>query len=194
MPDSKEKLRQYLKYINFTKAEKRAVIVLTVIFLIGGGLRMIKILRGEEKFFDNSKTEASFVNVSAKLNSAGRINPADTGVNESVLTADTNVLSEGEKINLQEKMKTAEENLSAETGKDKKKSKKEQALTGITININTAGKDELMKLPGVGESMADKIIQFRNEHNGFKKSEDIMKVKGIGKKKFEKIKPYITVN
>jgi competence protein ComEA len=194
MPESKEKLRQYLKYINFTKAEKRAVIVLTVIFLIGGGLRMIKILRGEEKFFDNSKTEASFVNVSAKLNSVGRINPADTCVNESVLTADTNVLSEDEKINLQEKMKTAEENLSAETGKDKKKSKKEQALTGITININTAGKDELMKLPGVGESMADKIIQFRNEHNGFKKSEDIMKVKGIGKKKFEKIKPYITVN
>ncbi len=194
MPESKEKLRQYLKYINFTKAEKRAVIVLTVIFLIGGGLRMIKILRGEEKFFDNSKTEAAFVNVSAKLNSAGRTNPADTGLTESVLTADTNVLSEGEKINLQEEMKTAEENLSAETGKDKKKSKKEQALTGITININTAGKDELMKLPGVGESMADKIIQFRNEHNGFKKSEDIMKVKGIGKKKFEKIKPYITVN
>jgi len=39
-------------------------------------------------------------------------------------------------------------------------------------------------LPGVGESMADKIIEYRKDHNGFKKIEDLMKVKGIGKKKF----------
>ena len=42
--------------------------------------------------------------------------------------------------------------------------------------------------------MAEKIMQYRTEHNGFKKPEDIMKVKGIGKKKFEKIKPYIITN
>ena len=103
-------------------------------------------------------------------------------------------MSETEKIILNEKINTAEDSLAAEQGKDKKKSKKEQALIGVTININTAGKDELIKLPGVGESMAEKIMQYRTEHNGFKKPEDIMKVKGIGKKKFEKIKPYIITN
>jgi len=49
-------------------------------------------------------------------------------------------------------------------------------------------------LPGVGESTADKIILYRENHNGFRKIEDIMKIKGIGKKKFEKLKPYIKVD
>jgi competence protein ComEA len=48
-------------------------------------------------------------------------------------------------------------------------------------------------LPGVGESTAEKIIKYRETHNGFKKIENIMKVKGIGKKKFDKLKEYIYV-
>ena len=58
------------------------------------------------------------------------------------------------------------------------------------ININSASKVELMKLPGVGEATAMKIIEFRKS-SPFKKPEDIMKVKGIGIKKFEKMKQYI---
>ena len=185
MSGTRDKLKQYLKYINFTKSEKKAILILTLIILLGGCLRIIKISHGEEKFFDRAKTEAAFSKVSAKLNS-----PADTSLNESVLTADTNVLSQEEKIRLQEKIKSAENNENA----DKKKSKKELALKGVMININTASKEELMKLPGVGESMAEKIMLYRTSHNGFKKPEEIMKIKGIGKKKFEKIKPYITVN
>ena len=192
MPKSEKKFRQYLRHLNFTKNEKRAILILTIIFLCGCCLRLIKVLNGEEKLFDNTKTESVFAGISADLN--GRRNPTDTGLSESVTTADTNVMSETEKINLNEKINTAEDSLAAEQGKDKKKSKKEQALIGVTININTAGKDELIKLPGVGESMAEKIMQYRTEHSGFKKPEDIMKVKGIGKKKFEKIKPYITTN
>jgi comEA protein len=61
------------------------------------------------------------------------------------------------------------------------------------ININTASRVELMKLPGIGEKTADKIINFRKV-NPFSKIEDIMKVKGIGTKKFEKMKDKITVD
>ena len=60
------------------------------------------------------------------------------------------------------------------------------------ININTASKEELMKIPNIGESKADSIIIYRNE-NRFNKIEDIINVNGIGEALFVKIKDYITV-
>ncbi len=62
------------------------------------------------------------------------------------------------------------------------------------VNINTATKEELMKLPGIGEQTAERIIQHRKIYGEFKRIEDIMNVKGIGQKKFEKIKNYLTTN
>ena len=61
------------------------------------------------------------------------------------------------------------------------------------VNINTAEKEELMLLRGIGEKTADKIIAYRKEHNGFSAPEDIMKVSGIKEKIFEKIKKNIEV-
>ena len=56
------------------------------------------------------------------------------------------------------------------------------------ISINTATKEELMKLSGIGESKANAIIKFREENGNFTKIEDIMNVSGIGESAFEKIK------
>lgn len=61
------------------------------------------------------------------------------------------------------------------------------------ININAARPVELMQLPGIGPSYAQKIVEYRKKHNGFKKIADIKRIKGIGEKKFEKIKNYIKV-
>lgn len=61
------------------------------------------------------------------------------------------------------------------------------------ININTASKEELMTLPGIGEAKAESIISFRNENGHFDSIEDIMKISGIKEGAFEKIKSYITV-
>lgn len=71
------------------------------------------------------------------------------------------------------------------------KSKKKE-MPSDKIDINTASKTELMKLPGVGEKTAITIIEHRAAKK-FKKPEDIMDVKGIGIKKFEKMKPFIMV-
>lgn len=60
------------------------------------------------------------------------------------------------------------------------------------VNINTASKKELTTLPGVGESKAEKIIEYRKQ-TLFTKIEDIINVSGIGNSVFEKIKAYITV-
>lgn len=60
------------------------------------------------------------------------------------------------------------------------------------ISINNASKEELMSLPGIGEKTAIKIIEYRNEHS-FKTIEDLKNVKGIGDKKYEKIKDLIVI-
>lgn len=61
------------------------------------------------------------------------------------------------------------------------------------ISINTASKDELMKLNGVGEAKAESIIKYREEVGLFKSIEDIKNVSGIGEAAFEKIKDNITI-
>lgn len=62
------------------------------------------------------------------------------------------------------------------------------------ININTASKEELENLTGIGEIKSERIIQYRETHGNFEVIEDIMKVDGIGRKTFEKFKNNITVN
>ena len=61
------------------------------------------------------------------------------------------------------------------------------------VNINTATKEELKSLSGIGDSTADKIIRYREDNGGFGKIEDIMKVSGIKEKLFSKIRDNITV-
>lgn len=61
------------------------------------------------------------------------------------------------------------------------------------ININTANKEQLMKISGVGKTKAEAIIAHREKNGDFKKKEDITKVRGIGKSTFEKIKDKIEV-
>lgn len=62
------------------------------------------------------------------------------------------------------------------------------------ININTATKEELMTLSGIGASRADDIISYRKNNGSFKNIEDIMQVSGIKKAMFGKIKDEIAVN
>lgn len=65
---------------------------------------------------------------------------------------------------------------------------------GAKININTASKQELCNIPGVGETRAAAIVSYRESHGSFAKPEDIMKVSGIKEGMYEKIKDSISVN
>ncbi len=65
------------------------------------------------------------------------------------------------------------------------------AATG-KVNINTDGKEQLMTLTNIGDVVADRIIEYRKA-NPFTSPEDLMKVKGVGEKTFEKNKDRIIV-
>jgi len=59
------------------------------------------------------------------------------------------------------------------------------------VNINTADAKELTKLPGIGQTIAIRIIEYREKQDGFKKIEELQNISGIGKKKFERIKEMV---
>lgn len=61
------------------------------------------------------------------------------------------------------------------------------------LDINTATLEQLQLIDGIGPSLAQRIIDYRTENGDFKAIEELMNVSGIGEKKFEVMKPYITV-
>ena len=61
------------------------------------------------------------------------------------------------------------------------------------ININTANSDELQQVPGIGPATAEKILQMRKSYGAFKSVDDLLSIKGLGKKRLEKMRKYLTV-
>ena len=65
--------------------------------------------------------------------------------------------------------------------------------TSDKININTANIETLDKIPGVGEATAQAILEYRQANGGFRTLEELLLVPGIGEKKLESMRPYITL-
>ena len=68
-----------------------------------------------------------------------------------------------------------------------------QAGDSSKINLNEASIQELVKIKGIGQKYAERIVEYRESNGKFKKAEDIMKIKGIGQKKYDSIKDTIIV-
>ncbi|MCX7785965.1 MAG: helix-hairpin-helix domain-containing protein [candidate division WOR-3 bacterium] len=69
-----------------------------------------------------------------------------------------------------------------------------ESETANLFNINTASQKELEALPNIGPVLAQRIIEYRKIHQGFKCKEDLLKVSGIGPKKYFAIKEKITID
>ena len=69
-------------------------------------------------------------------------------------------------------------------------------LSGVAmaaLNLNTATKDDLVALPGIGPAKAQSIVDYRNQHGPFRTVDELRKVKGIGEKLFLQIRPEVSV-
>src|SRR3972149_181313 len=152
-------------FINLNSREKAVIIALLLIFTAGIIIKYSGWNKPER--FDYSETDRQFgEKTKADFNrlKEQRLNELqDMRSNEIKKLADS-LLREG----------------------DKKNSNNKPLNIDKPININNAFAVDLMKLPGIGEITADRIIEYREKTGGFKKIDELMNVKGIGKKKFEK--------
>jgi len=68
----------------------------------------------------------------------------------------------------------------------------EEPETG-PVNINTAGREALATLPGIGEKLAERIVAYREEHGRFETVEELLNVSGIGEGKIAALREYVSV-
>ncbi len=61
------------------------------------------------------------------------------------------------------------------------------------IDVNTATAEELQSVPGIGETLAKRIVEFRQEHGPFEKVDDLLNVRGIGVTSLDKLRPFLTI-
>ena len=61
------------------------------------------------------------------------------------------------------------------------------------VNINTANSEQLQQVPGIGPATADKILQMRKSYGPFKSVDDLLAIRGLGAKRLDKMRKYLTV-
>ena len=59
------------------------------------------------------------------------------------------------------------------------------------LDLNSARLDELMELPGIGEKLAQRVVEYRKSQGGFRSVDDLRKVRGIGEKRMERLRPLV---
>ena len=106
-------------------------------------------------------------------------------------------LQDGQKVYIPNKNEKITEYITVSSGNNVivEENKNSESTEGKEnkVNINTANQSELDSLPGIGPSIAQRIIEYREENGNFQKIEDLQNVKGIGDAKFSNIKDNVTV-
>ena len=124
------------------------------------------------------------------------------GVTEDAYMKDVNlatILEDGMKIyiptkeEVEKQRENTNDSVSKDTNLDIYNNSSNTRKKNNKVNINTASKEELDTLPGIGESTANKIISYREEKGNFKSIEEIKEVSGIGDSKYEQIKNLIEI-
>lgn len=160
--------------VSFTKNEIQVIIFIAVVTAAGYTVKYYKSLSDENNTgYDYTRSDSIFKERSLKIYAGNnRINIGkDSSIDE---TGMYKAFQDAEdSVRLSEKIKA------------------ENEIPEFVIDINSADISELTELPGIGESIAARIKEYRDKNKKFGNINDLMKVKGIGKKKFEKIKKYI---
>ncbi|MCK9443918.1 MAG: helix-hairpin-helix domain-containing protein [Tissierellaceae bacterium] len=202
--------------MTFTKREQIAILVIALIMIFTLGFKFVKkeITKPKEldleiyneeptanmEEFEDEEDEDEFimVHISGQINFPGviEIKKGKRLIDAVEMLGGLKKEADIDRINLAKKLEDEEKiyipKIGEEPGETVSYSTVETKSEG-KININKASKSELSTLPGIGEILADRIIQYREE-TPFKTIEDIKNVSGIGDKKFESVKELIIAN
>ncbi len=150
---------------SLTPTEKRAIIVLVLVIGSAGIVQLIKPMTVRTEFYDYSTADSVFQRFSET-----NLKPAN----------DSSVLNSRQENRPGDRRVTSFLN-----------HKNQQLPAPGSVDLNRASIAELELLPHVGPAMARRIVAFRKSNGKFKSVQDLKKVKGIGDKTFELIKPYL---
>jgi comEA protein len=159
-----QNIRQKFFSIGLTEQELKVIFFLILAFFIGLALKLFKENYPQYEKFDYTYVDSLFTSHKSGI---------DIRDNVFIMGSDTAILNA-----LNERQST---------------SKKGYLPPDKKININNASITELCLLPDIGIKTAETIIEHRTKFGKFKSIEGIMKVKGIGKKKYDKMKNNITI-
>lgn len=160
--------------VSFTKNEIQVIIFIAVVTAAGYTVKYYKSLSDENYTgYDYTRSDSIFKERSLKIYA---------GNNRSIIGID----SSNDETGIYKAFQNAEDSVRLS-----EKIKAENEIPEFVIDINSAEISELTELPGIGESIAARIKEYRDKNKKFGNINELLKVKGIGKKKFEKIKKYI---
>lgn len=146
---------------------------------------------------ENASSEV-VVHVAGAVSSPGVYTlPADSRVDDAVRAAGATADADLSQLNLAQKLADGQKITVPAAGETPapadNAAPSDSSQSGALININTATQEELETLPSIGEVRAQAIIAYREEHGGFRTTDELMEVSGIGEKIFADISPHITV-
>ncbi|MDE7367390.1 MAG: helix-hairpin-helix domain-containing protein [Lachnospiraceae bacterium] len=150
---------------------------------------------GEDRISETPVEEEVYVFVCGQVQNPGvygmpsgsRICDALAAAGGCLETADTCAVNQAERLQDGEKIYIPA------VGEELPVSEEERTASDGLVHLNRATKAELMTLPGIGESKAEQILAYREEHGGFSTVEELMNISGIKEGVFQRIQEYITV-
>ena len=188
---------------------KRSLLVLLLLVIVGAGGAMygystqdeVIPLDAAEQVSDTVKEQVT-VYVTGAVNHPGIVDvDADSRIADAVNacggalpTADMESVNMAQKLKDGQQVRIPEKHMGAVQLQDGKQASENMKGKGgeNLVNINTADEKALDSLPGIGPSMAKRIIEYRNTEGMFQSPEDLKKIRGIGEAKYEKLKDKVT--
>lgn len=208
------RLREWVEDHVSWKVIGMALVIVAVIAFCGGNLYQEWRAEGEgltlvqedatagETAADSAAPENAsgevVVHVAGAVSSPGVYTlPADSRVDDAVRAAGATADADLSQLNLAQKLADGQKITVPAAGETPapadNAAPSDSSQSGALVNINTATQEELETLPSIGEVRAQAIIAYREEHGGFRTTDELMEVSGIGEKIFADIAPHITV-
>lgn len=209
------RLREWVEDHVSWKVIGMALVIVAVIAFCGGnlyqewrtggeGLTLVKeeaVASKESAASASEETPASgevVVHVAGAVSAPGVYTlPADSRVDDAVRAAGATADADLSQLNLAQKLADGQKITVPAAGETPapadNAAPSDSSQSGALVNINTATQEELETLPSIGEVRARAIIAYREEHGGFRTTDELMEVSGIGEKIFADISPHITV-